>query len=192
MKEAHSDDEGKKSFTGQKQINAIDPIDKDFKYKIKSETSYRNLKNSISARNVLSNKNSSLFKSDYSELNKDEVTTLNINPNNIFDKENFEIKITRSKHSSGKSRQGNRNKGFLPHKDNTNNNDKISPNKIANNNPYDNKTRNLNKNKFKSREGENKEEFEKTISSNSNQDKQQLNLKNSFIIAHVNKKICFY
>jgi hypothetical protein len=175
---------------------------------VKTNTNLHNLKNSFLAGNVISNKNSSLFKSEYSEFNKDDVTTLNINPNKIFEKENFEFKITRSKNSSRKSLRSIINKGNLNANSNTNVNVNVNPNanqtvySKSNNNVFNSKiiekaALNLNtikncKNISKEKEKDNKEEIEKKIISHFNSNKQKLSLLNDrVVIFHVTKKILF-
>lgn len=171
----HSDSEAKRGYTSPNKKDKNDPMEKDFKYKIKKETSNRNKKNRISAGNVLPNKNLSLYKSDNSELNKDEVTTLNINSNNIFENENFEIKITRSRHSSAKSSQSYKNKAAPSATVASNNERTVSKRDINNNNNKNKRYRN----EVEIKEKENKEEFEKKFSSN-------FKLSSSIVVLNVN------
>lgn len=99
--EVNSDEEPSNLLQKFKSQANLLSLDKDFRYKVKTKTEYRSLKPSLTANNITSNKNSSMFKSD-SEIVKDEFHQ-NINSNNFFGKETHEIKLTNSYHSSVKS-----------------------------------------------------------------------------------------
>lgn len=170
-KNIHSDEEADDLLKKIQEDQKIEDenIDKEFKYKIKSKTSYRNIKNSHTINNVTSNKNSSIFKSD-SEL-RDEAP-LNINSNNFFGKEMTEYKITRSKHSSGKSE----NNAYKKTKSN-----RLRTYSETNSN------KNFNMN-IQNQEIENKEETEKNQSSNLITNSHL----NNTIILQVKKNSIFY